>query len=178
MMKRIWMVCVLVVLAALGTGCKPSQSQAAKADAEDELGLSVRVLNYTDIPLGVVYVNGVWAGNMSSHSGGTSLAGAIGVPAKWRPGLIVEVEWRDDLLYDKDPNGLYKAQVPVEPYDIKYDGFLWLAFVPGGQIKAIASGYGPGNPNFPADWKFPMDVCMADAACAAKFYPDRVARKV
>ncbi len=176
MTKRIWMACVLVVLAALGSGCKPSQSQAAKADAEEELGLKVQVLNYTDIPLGVVYVNGVWAGNMSSHSGGTSLAGAIGVPAKWRPGLTVEVEWRDDLLYDKDPNGLYKAQVPVEPYDIKYDGFLWLAFFPGGRIKAIASGYGPGNPNFPADWKFPFDACMADAACAAKFYPERIAR--
>ncbi|MHC6054768.1 DUF3304 domain-containing protein [Ralstonia solanacearum] len=176
MTKRIWMVCVLVVLAALGTGCKPSQSQAAKADAEEELGLKVQVLNYTDIPLGVVYVNGVWVGNMSSHSGGTSLAGAIGVPAKWRPGLTVEVEWQDDLLYAKDRDGLYKAQVSVESYDIKYDGYLWLAFFPGNKVRAIPSSTSPGFPGFPDGLKYPIDVCMADAACAAKFYPERIAR--
>ncbi|ARU24292.1 hypothetical protein RSSE_p0091 (plasmid) [Ralstonia solanacearum] len=146
--------------------------QAAKASEEKEIGLKVQVLNYMDEGLGVVYVNGVWAGSMSSHAGGHSIAGAIGLPAKWHPGLTVEVEWRDNPLWEKDPNGLYKAQVLVEPYDIKYDGFLWLAFFPGGRIKVIASGYGPGNPNFPADWKFPFDVCMIDAACAAKFYPD------
>ncbi|MDB0508090.1 DUF3304 domain-containing protein [Ralstonia solanacearum] len=175
MTKRIWMVCVLVVLAALGTGCKPSQSQAAKADAEDELGLSVRVLNYTDIPLGVVYVNGIWVGNTSSHSGGHSIAGAIGVPQKWHPGLTVEVEWQDDLLYEKDPNGLYKAQVPVEPYDMKYGGFLWLAFFPDNKVRAIPSSTSPGFPGFPDGLEYPFDVCMADAACATKFYPERVA---
>ncbi|WP_231409938.1 DUF3304 domain-containing protein [Ralstonia solanacearum] len=177
MMKRIWMVCVLVVLAALGTGCKPSQSQAAKADAEDELGLKVQVLNYTDIPLGVVYVNGVWVGAMSSHAGGTKLAGAIGLPAEWRPGLTVEVEWQDDLLYAKDRDGLYKAQVPVEPYPEGEPASLWLAFFPDNKIRAIASRYTPRHPNFPDGLKFPIDVCMADAACAAKFYPERVARK-
>ncbi|MCK4125303.1 DUF3304 domain-containing protein [Ralstonia pseudosolanacearum] len=172
MTKRIWSGIVMALCMALCTGCKPSQMQAAKASEEKEIGLKVQVLNYMDEGLGVVYVNGVWAGSMSSHAGGHSIAGAIGLPAKWHPGLTVEVEWRDNTLWEKDPNGLYKAQVLVEPYDIKYDGFLWLAFFPGGRIKVIASGYGPGNPNFPADWKFPFDVCMIDAACAAKFYPD------
>ncbi|WP_240435837.1 DUF3304 domain-containing protein [Ralstonia solanacearum] len=162
----------LALCVVLCTGCKPSQTQTAKA-SEEELGLKVQVLNYMDDGLGVVYVNGVWAGSMSSHAGGTSIAGSIGLPPKWHPGLTVEVEWRDNTLWEKDPNGLYKAQVPVEPYDIKYDGYLWLAFFPGNRIKAIASGYGPGNPNFPTDWKFPFDVCMTDAACTAKFYPDR-----
>ncbi|WP_369951885.1 DUF3304 domain-containing protein [Ralstonia syzygii] len=163
----------LALCTVLCAGCKPSQSQSVKADAGEELGLQIRVLNYTDIPLGVVYVNGVWAGNMSSHAGGTSIAGSIGLPRKWLPGLTVEVEWQDDLLYAKDRDGLYKIQLPVEPYGEAHPAVLWLAFFPGGQIKAIASGYGPGNPNFPADWKFPMDVCMTDTACATKFYPER-----
>ncbi|MGH1510454.1 hypothetical protein [Ralstonia solanacearum] len=65
MTKRIWMVCALVVLAAFGTGCKPSQSRAADSRVKEEsIGLTIEVLNYTDIPLGTVYVNGVWAGNM------------------------------------------------------------------------------------------------------------------
>lgn len=164
----------LALCALLCAGCKPSQSQTAKADEDDELGLTVQVLNYTDIPFGVVYVNGVWAGNMSSHAGGTSITGSIGVPAKWRPDLTVEVEWRDDLLYDKDPNGLYKAQVPVERYPDGDPASLWLAFLPDHKIRAIASRYTPNHPNFPANLKFPFDACMADAACATEFYPERI----
>lgn len=178
MMKRIWMVCVLVVLAALGTGCKPSQSRAADSRVKDEpIGLTIEVLNYTDIPLGTVYVNGVWAGNMSSHNGGNSIAGSISVPAKWRSDLTVEVEWRDDVLYAKDPNGLYKATVPVESYGIKYGGTLWVAFFPGNKVRVIPSAYTPDHPDFPGGLKYPQDVCIADAACAAKFYPERIARK-
>ncbi|AXV83354.1 DUF3304 domain-containing protein [Ralstonia solanacearum] len=172
MMKRTWAAIALALCAVLCTGCKPSQTQTAKA-SEEELGLKVQVLNYMDEGLGVVYVNGVWAGSMSSHAGGTSIAGAVGLPAKWYPGLTVEVEWRDNKLWEKDPNGLYKAQVPVEPYPEGEPASLWLAFFPGNKIRAIASRYTPRHPNFPDSLKFPFDVCMADAACAAKFYPDR-----
>ncbi len=176
MKKRTWIAIALALCAVLCTGCKPSQSQTAKAGAEEDLGLKVQVLNYTDIPLGVVYVNGVWAGAMSSHRGGTKIAGAIGLPAKWRPGLTVEVEWQDDLLYAKDRDGLYKAQVPVEPYDIKYDGFLWLAFFPGNKVRAIPSNTSPGFPGFPDGLKYPAEVCRSDPRCAAEFYPERVPR--
>lgn len=101
MTKRIWSGIVMALCMALCTGCKPSQMQAAKASEEKEIGLKVQVLNYMDEGLGVVYVNGVWAGSMSSHAGGHSIAGAIGLPAKWHPGLTVEVEWRDNTLWEK-----------------------------------------------------------------------------
>ncbi|AXV94645.1 DUF3304 domain-containing protein [Ralstonia nicotianae] len=176
MKKHSWVAIALAFCVLVCAGCKPSQSpsQAAKTAEEEDLGLKVQVLNYTDIPLGVVYVNGVWAGNMSSHAGGTSIAGAVGVPAKWRPGLTVEVEWQDDLLYAKDPNGLYKRQIPVEQYGVIHDGFLWLAFLPGDQVRAIPSNTSPGFPGFPDSLKYPFDACMAEPACAAKFYPERV----
>lgn len=169
------MALVLVLLATLSAGCKPAQ-QVADASRDDELGLSVRVLNYMDEGLGVVYVNGVWVGSMRRHAGGFGVAGAIGVSAKWQPGQTVEVEWQDDTLYLKDHDATYKANVPVEPYDVQNDRptDLWLAFMPGNKIRAIASSYGPGHVKFPGDWKYPEDVCMASAVCAKKFYPGRV----
>ncbi|MGA3891526.1 DUF3304 domain-containing protein [Ralstonia nicotianae] len=172
MTKRIWSGIVMALCMALCTGCKPSQMQAAKASEEKEIGLKVQVLNYMDEGLGVVYVNGVWAGSMSSHAGGHSIAGAIGLPAKWHPGLTVEVEWRDNPLWEKDPNGLYKTQVQVEPYDIKYDGYLWLAFFPGNKVRALPSSTSPGFHGFPDGLKYPAVVCQADPACAAEFYPE------
>ncbi|MGE0983810.1 DUF3304 domain-containing protein [Ralstonia pseudosolanacearum] len=170
MKKQIWMGLAIALFVLLGAGCKPSQSETTSQG--DELGLQVRVLNYMDEGLGVVYVNGVWTGSTSSHAGGFSVAGSIGLPAKWHPGLTVEVQWRDNTLYQKDHDALYKAQVPVERYDaaVDYPAVLWLAFLADGKIRAIASSYGPKNPKFPADLKYPEDVCKADPACAAKFY--------
>lgn len=84
----------------------------------------------------------------------------------------MEVEWQDDTLYRKDHDATYKTQVPIEPYDASkdYPAVLWLAFFRGNKIKAIGSHYGPGHQKFPADWKYPEDVCMANAECAARFY--------
>ena len=168
--KRIHLWLGVLVFVLLSTGCKPSHPEPTNAEADDELGLSVQVLNYMDEGLGVVYVDGVWAGGMSSHAGGTKIAGSIGLPAKWRPGLTVEVEWRDTPLWEKDPNALYKATIPVERYDTIHSGFLWLAFFPGNKVRAIPSSTSPGFPGFPDGLKYPADVCQADPACAAKFY--------
>jgi len=174
MRTRTWIALVLVLLATLIGGCKPAQ-QAQAASQDEGLGLEVRVLNYMDEGLGEVFVNGVWVGGTSSHSGGHSIAGAIGLPTKWHSGLTVEVEWQDDTLYRKDRDATHKTQVPVEPYPDGDPSTLWLAFLSGNKIRAIASRWSPGFPNFPSrDLRFPEDVCMAEPSCAAKFYPQRV----
>ncbi|MBU9581117.1 DUF3304 domain-containing protein [Ralstonia mannitolilytica] len=170
MKARTW---AALLLALLALGCKPSQ-QAQAAPQDEDLGLQVQILNYTDEGLGVVYVNGVWAGSMRNHAGGTSVAGSVGLPAKWHPGLTVEVQWQDDTLYKQDHDALHKMQVSVEPYETGEPATLWLAFMPSNKIRAIASRYTPHNPKFPGGLKFPYDVCMADPACAARFYPQRV----
>lgn len=169
-----WMALAFVLLGMLDSGCKPAQ-QARAAPKDEEIGAQVRVLNYMDEGLGDVYVNNTWVGGMSSHAGGHGVAGSVGLPSKWHPGLSVEVEWQDDSLYRKDHDATYKTRVPVAPYDVKndYPAALWIAFMPDKTIEAIASSYGPGHVNFPGDWKYPEDVCMASVACVAKFYPQR-----
>ncbi|MDD1965956.1 DUF3304 domain-containing protein [Pseudomonas putida] len=142
-----------------------------KPEPKDEgLGLGISILNYADQPLGVVYVNDIWAGNMPSHSGGSSLAGSVGLPSKWRPGLKITVHWQDDELYKKDRDALHVTEVSIEPYTGDFPSILFLAFFPNGKIKAYPSSYFPQHPDFPDDLDRPDTMCKADPACKAKFF--------
>jgi hypothetical protein len=143
-----------------------------KPTRKDEgIGLIISILNYSDDPIGLVYVNDIWAGGIMSHGGGSSLAGSVGLPSMWRPGLTVTVHWRDDALYQKDRNGLHVSEVPIEPYvgDF-YPGKLYIAFFPGGLIKAFPTSLAPGHPLFPDRLDRPDTMCKADPACKAKFF--------
>ena len=154
----------LVITVLTATFYKP-------APKDEGLGLIVSILNYSDDHLGVVYVNDSWAGSMPYHRGGSSLAGSVGLPTKWRPGLTVTVHWRDDELYQRNRNGLHVAEVPIEPYvgDF-YPGKLYIAFFPGGVIKAYPTSLAPGHPMFPGGLDRPDVVCKAVPACKAKFF--------
>ncbi len=55
------------------TGCGDNKPSPAPAPDNGMVPLQVGVLNYTDDYIGVVYVNGSWAGNMLAHGGGVAL---------------------------------------------------------------------------------------------------------
>ena len=137
---------------------------------DSEIGLSVSILNYTDQPLGVVYVNDNWAGGMLIHGGGNSFAGSASLPRKWRPGLTVRVDWQDDTLYQKDRNALHSAVVPVSPYTGNYPSILFVAFFPNQEIKVFPSSMGPGHPEFPEGLQRPETLCKANPICKEKFF--------
>ena len=137
---------------------------------DSEIGLSVSILNYTDQPLGVVYVNDSWAGGMLIHGGGNSFAGSVSLPRKWRPGLTVRVDWRDDALYQKDQEALYSAMVPVAPYTGNSPSILYVAFFPDQKIKAFPTSFSPGHPEFPEGLQRPDILCKAAPVCKAKFF--------
>ncbi|MDD1965954.1 DUF3304 domain-containing protein [Pseudomonas putida] len=137
---------------------------------DDGLGLIISILNYSDEHIGVVYVNDIWAGSMPYHRGGSSFAGSVGVPSKWRPGLTITVHWRDDELYQRDPTGLHVAEVSIEPYTDDFPSILFLAFFPDGTIKAFPTSFGPGHPDFAGGLQRPDDVCKADPVCKARFF--------
>lgn len=159
-----------IILSALIAVFMLAACEKHAAEEDEGWGLKLSILNYTDMPIGVVYVNGVWAGGMARHAGGGSFAGSIGLPAKWRPGMKVTVEWQDDALYFKDRNALYKADVEVEPYTGDYLSFLWVAFFPDGKVKLFPSMYGPGRPLSPQPLRLtPGEACALDETCAKKF---------
>lgn len=128
-----------------------------------EKSLNVSLLNYTDVNIGPVYVNGDWAGSMGKHLGaqGDGTGGAV-IPAKWRPSYRLKISWSDDELYKKDPDQLYTRMVPMEPYGLHDGGILWVVFSPHGVIKLYASSYGPGNPHWPGRKMSPGSQCLLD----------------
>ncbi|WP_456282624.1 DUF3304 domain-containing protein [Cupriavidus sp. JZ107] len=159
-----------IILSALMAVFLLAGCQKHPVEKDEGWGLKLSILNYTDMPLGVVYVNGVWAGAMGSWGGGTSFAGSVGVPTKWKPGMTMTVEWQDDALYQKNKDALHKAEVEVEPYTGERPSFLWIAFFPDGKIRLFPSNYAPGFPQSPEPLRLtPGEVCAKNEMCAKKY---------
>ncbi|AEQ95506.1 lipoprotein, putative [Xanthomonas oryzae pv. oryzicola BLS256] len=164
-LKRALSICgVLLMLAGCGAG-NSSAPSSAQAQETDTVGLSLFGLNYTDVPIGIFYVNGVWGGNSTPYAAGLSTAGSIGLPAKWHPGIKVKVQWRDDLLYDQDKDALTTAEVEVPRYGKIYSGYLLVAFLPGRKVKVYASGVGPGHKDAPDGLENPGEFCLKQPGC-------------
>lgn len=164
---------LLLLLALLGSvaACSRAGSDASleaggKGEAvsqadDDMMSLKLNALNYTEIPIGRFYVDGTWGGNVPSRigSGGGRIICCVSLPNKWRPGLTVTVEWRNDEMFAKDPKSIAGRVVPVEKYEYFSDGFLWVLFLPEDRIKVYASQWMPGFPGFPEGLQAPNEAC-------------------
>ncbi|WP_042297819.1 DUF3304 domain-containing protein [Paraburkholderia bannensis] len=133
---------------------------SAVADG-DALDLNINALNYTDVPIDRFYVNDVLGGVVRSrlHSSGIGTRCCVRLPARWHAGLTVTVEWRDALMYRKDPASTVSRVVPVEPYDFNSDGYVWVLFMPDDKIKVYASSWMPGFAGFPEGLQPPDRAC-------------------
>jgi len=159
--KTIKRLCAVVLAGALLGLTACSKAEAPKANVEDEtLGGAIGVLNYTDIPIGSVYVNGEWAGGMVPHAGGTKWIGSASVPKHWDPNFKVTIKWSDDELYEKDKKALYEKQVPVEKYPPKGGSYFYVAFFPNHEVKLYLTDWGPGWEGDPYHLEDPTDACL------------------
>ncbi len=139
---------------------KAEAPKAAAVEEDDTLGGAIGVLNYTDIPIGVVYVNGQWAGSMVANAGGTSWVGSASVPKQWDPNFKVKIEWSDDELFAKDENALYMKEVPVEKYSTDDASFFYVAFYPNHEVKLYLTKWGPGAEGDPYKLEDPKVACL------------------
>lgn len=155
---------VLLVVCIVLVACFEDNSDTGQS-SPDEVGLGLSGLNYTDMPIGDMYVDGSWGGALNSHNGCCGFAGGVTLPFPWRQGVKVTVKWSDDELYRRDPEALYTAEVEVPHYDMIYSGNLWVAFFPGRKVKVYASAVGPGYPGFPDGLKMPATYCEEDEDC-------------
>ncbi|BAX57278.1 DUF3304 domain-containing protein [Burkholderia stabilis] len=144
-----------------GAASAAQAGSAAPAAAPETMGLKLNALNYTDVPVGAFYVDGTWGGTVPARigSGGGAIICCVALPKQWHPGLTVNVQWRDDNLYRKDPKALASRVVPVERYDAFSDGFLWVLFFPHDRIKVYASQWMPGYQGFPENLQAPDEAC-------------------
>ncbi|NHV30263.1 DUF3304 domain-containing protein [Burkholderia sp. D-99] len=142
-------------------GAPGASSVSSTSAAPDTMGLKLNALNYTDVPIGAFYVDGTWGGAVPARigSGGGAIICCVALPKQWHPGLTVNLQWRDDNLYKKDPKALASRVVPVERYDAFSDGFLWVLFFPHDRIKVYASQWMPGYRGFPENLQAPAEAC-------------------
>ena len=78
------------------------------------------------------------------------------LPAKWRPGLNVEVRETYWLLRRSDdsvPSVFKKHQVEVSQYVAGEAGELWIIRAPNGNISLISSNYPPDHAKWPGKLK-------------------------
>lgn len=124
------------------------------------LGGQIGILNYTDIPIGVVFVNGQWAGSMVANAGGTKWIGGISVPKHWDPDFKVEISWSDDILYEMDKDALYTKEVSIEKYPTDDASFFYVAFFPNHEVKLYLTKWGPGAKDDPYQLPDPKVACI------------------
>ncbi|SCB21703.1 DUF3304 domain-containing protein [Cupriavidus alkaliphilus] len=152
----------VVLLAATLFGmaaCGKAESPSAAIE-DDTLGGQIGVLNFTDVPIGVVYVNGQWAGGMVANAGGTKWIGSISVPKHWDPNFKVTIKWSDDELFAKDEKALHTKEVPVEKYPPEDASFFYVAFYPNQEVKLYLTKWGPGAEADPYRLEDPKEACV------------------
>ncbi|WP_172837747.1 DUF3304 domain-containing protein [Stenotrophomonas nitritireducens] len=157
---------ILLVLCSGTAACQRREAHATGA-VSGEVGLTLAGLNYTDMPIGAMYVNGSWGGAINAHNGCCGFAGGVSLPYPWQPGTKVLVKWSDNELYRKDPAALYSEEVEVPPYEMVYSGFLWVAFYPEKKVKVYVSDFLPGHPDFPSGLQIPRKECDESPDCRA-----------
>ena len=137
------------------------------------LGAPLSGVNHTFAAINYFSVNGSVGPNIGPYGGGPrSQKGAAVLPLKWRPGLMVVVEWeKDSSPYDyatwpearfsdawhermeeqSKKNTRHRAVVEVAPYSEL--GALDVHFLPCDQVKVAAGTAYYGHPDHP--YKFP-----------------------
>ncbi|MFG6447147.1 DUF3304 domain-containing protein [Roseateles sp. BYS180W] len=169
---RTWLVSAAVVL--LLTGCY----KAPEPD-KDSIPTSIVGYNFTSEGIQEFYVDGGWGGNVSIGGGGTSNVCCVTLPAKWRPGLEVTVEWRrtdcgpgrvggplcpisrneTHIATDEKPwpKKTLKKVVSIEPYERVWD--LQVMFLLNDEVKVYSSRYASWHPSHPSGlgWPRPLD---------------------
>ena len=127
---------------------------ACRDTSHDTFGSSVTPMDHdpSDTFVREVYIDGHWVG--SAGMGGSTVAGGISLPRKWRPGLTAVVKWERCDLYDRnhpvpDDKACHWTEkvVPIHQYD--QVGRTWVHFVGGDRVLIIPSMLAPNHPDYP-----------------------------
>ena len=127
---------------------------ACRDTSHDTFGSSVTPMDHdpSDTFVRQVYIDGHWVG--SAGMGGSTVAGGISLPRKWRPGLTAVVRWeRCDRYDEKIPVPDEEAcrwtekVVPIHQYDEV--GHTDVHILEGYRVLIIPTMLDPTHPDYP-----------------------------
>ena len=113
------------------------------ACGDDRMGLDVVGFNHTDHDIGDFNVNDAGGAYEGKHEGGKATC-CISLPAKYRPGMTVQVTWSG--LEVGTPQ---TRTVVVPPYGPHDTGEFDVHFLRNGQVKVFVTMLGPLHPDYP-----------------------------
>ncbi len=160
-----WLVRLIFIAGAiLLTGC----DRPAKAESVSGGSGTIEAINHTHWAINHFSVDGQSGLDIIGPWQGGGGGCCYGVPAKWKPGMTVKVDWQTGVGYSMDFPGYehwdkylewkkkIKAQnrehsriVPVPDYTGQKTCGIKVHFLPCDQIKVTTSCYDYGNPNYP-----------------------------
>ncbi|WP_222890378.1 DUF3304 domain-containing protein [Enterobacter sp. C2] len=160
-----WLVrLIFVAVAILLTGC----DRPAKAESVSGGSGTIEAINHTRWAINHFSVDGQSGLDIIGPWQGGGGGCCYGVPAKWKQGMTVKVDWQTGVGYSMDFPGYehwdkylewkkkIKAQnrehsriVPVPDYTGQKTCGIKVHFLPCDQIKVTTSCYDYGNPNYP-----------------------------
>lgn len=106
--------------------------------------------------------------NVGEGGGGGSFVCCINLPRKWSPTFKADVRWEvDRIIRGAKPgeqdiaeiDGIYRAQVPVEPYI--EPGNFYVHFFPGGSVRIVVSKITSDGESHPIKGKDPDAIKTA-----------------
>jgi hypothetical protein len=160
-----WLVrLIFIAVAILLTGC----DRPAKAESVSGGSGTIEAINHTHWAINHFSVDGQSGLDIIGPWQGGGGGCCYGVPAKWKPGMTVKVDWETGVGGSKGFPGFantnkyiewerkIKAQnrehsqiVPVPDYTGQKTCGIKVHFLPCDQIKVTTSCYDYGNPNYP-----------------------------
>lgn len=121
------------------------------------------------------YVNKGDYGNVGEGGGGGSFTCCVTLPKHWYPGLKADIRWEVyRIIKPTDPaeeetvesEGIYRAQVPVEPY--REPGKFFVHFFPNGRVRIVVSPISHSGDGHPIRWGNAQESLLATAGTPVK----------
>ncbi|WPH18836.1 DUF3304 domain-containing protein [Variovorax paradoxus] len=95
-------------------------------------------------------VDGAGGPNLGPESGGGGSSCCASIPARWRPGMKVKVEWSYGSGAEGTPPPPPPQEAIVEiPEYSKRTGDIQAHFYPNHKVKVVISNYGIEHPRYP-----------------------------
>ncbi|WP_097097695.1 MULTISPECIES: DUF3304 domain-containing protein [Pantoea] len=155
--------CILLSLTCLLSSCAQENANAASGGS----GV-IKAINHTHWAINQFSVDGKSGiDSIGPYQGGGGGC-CFGVPAKWQPGMKVEIEWETGVgemdgfpgfenwekyqIWKKKMQALnrqHKKTVSLQDYNNEDTCGITVHFLPCDEIKVTTSCWSPRNPNYP-----------------------------
>ncbi|WP_081897715.1 DUF3304 domain-containing protein [Massilia sp. BSC265] len=130
----------------------------ARTRGDDRMGVSINSVHHLGSGhlIHEFYVDKGYYGNVGEEGGGGDVTCCVTLPKHWHPGLKADVRWEvyriikpTDPAEEEtvEPEGIYRAQVPVESY--REPGQFVVHFFPNGRVRIVVSSISPSGDGHP-----------------------------